>query len=103
MSERDAPGAPSNRGARGGRPRAPGATVRRARVAPPPAFAPARVRALRESLGVSQPVFAAALAVTAGTVASWEQGRSAPAGAARRLLELAEAHPELLAAVIVRG
>jgi putative transcriptional regulator len=71
-------------------------TARQSRVTPPPAYTPDRVRAVRAKLGVSQPVFAAAMAVSTGTVAAWEQGRRVPDGSARRLLEVAEAHPEAL-------
>lgn len=53
----------------------------------------ARLRKRR--FGVSQPLFASFLSVTASTVRAWEQGRKSPSGAARRLLELADIAPEL--------
>jgi transcriptional regulator with XRE-family HTH domain len=53
-----------------------------------------RVVALREKLHLSQPVFAAALNVSPETIKKWEQGKREPDGAALRLLELAEQHPE---------
>ena len=68
-------------------------TVRRARVAPPPAYDAARVRRVRDRLALSQPVFAAALNVSPQTVKAWEQGARLPAGPTLRLLELAEEHP----------
>lgn len=49
---------------------------------------------LRKRLfGVSQPVFASLLSVTASTVRAWEQGQKSPSGAARRLLEVAAIEP----------
>lgn len=53
----------------------------------------ARLR--KERFGVSQPVFASLLSVTASTVRAWEQGLKTPSGAASRLLELAEIEPEV--------
>lgn len=49
----------------------------------------------KQRFGVSQPVFASLLSVTASTVRAWEQGQKAPSGAARRLLEVAEIEPEV--------
>lgn len=51
---------------------------------------------LRSRLGLSQPVFAQALNVSAETVRAWEQGKRLPDGAAARLLELVGKHPRLL-------
>lgn len=47
----------------------------------------------KRRFGVSQPVFASILSVTASTVRAWEQGQKSPSGAARRLLELAALDP----------
>jgi len=49
----------------------------------------------KRRFGMSQPVFASLLSVTASTVRAWEQGLKSPSGAARRLLELAEIEPEV--------
>lgn len=49
----------------------------------------------KEQFGVSQPVFASLLNVTASTVRAWEQGLKTPSGAASRLLELAEIDPKV--------
>jgi putative transcriptional regulator len=65
-----------------------------AAVAPAPNYQPDRIASLRKRLRLSQPVFAAALNVSPETVKKWEQGTREPDGAALRLLELAEAHPE---------
>jgi len=59
-------------------------------------FAGTRIVRLRERLHLSQPVFARALNVSAETVKKWEQETRVPDGAAVRLLEIAEEHPEWL-------
>lgn len=69
-------------------------TARQAKVEPPPAYGAGRVRAVRENLGLSQPVFARALNVSVGTVRGWEQGVRRPDGPTQRLLEVAERHPQ---------
>jgi putative transcriptional regulator len=66
-----------------------------ARVKP---LSPAQVRAIRKSLNVSQPVFAAMMNIPTVTAASWERGRRQPTGAALRLLDIARRHPEVLVA-----
>lgn len=48
----------------------------------------ADIRQLRESLNVSQPVFALHLHTTASTVRKWEQGHTRPAGPALKLLNV---------------
>lgn len=53
------------------------------------------VRLRKRRFGLSQPVFASLLSVTASTVRAWEQGLKSPSGAARRLLELADIAPEV--------
>lgn len=50
----------------------------------------------RLSSGLSQAQFSALLGVSARTVRDWEQGRRAPSGAAKTLLRVAQAHPEVL-------
>jgi DNA-binding transcriptional regulator YiaG len=57
-------------------------------VAPPTPIAPAEVKEIRESLGISQPVFADFLGPSPSTVRSWEQGQKPPSPMARRFLEL---------------
>lgn len=71
-------------------------TARRAQGEPAPVFEAEHVARIRRYLGLSQPVFAQALNVSAGSVKAWEQGMNAPGGAALRLLEIAEAHPEVI-------
>lgn len=72
------------------------ATARTAEGTNAPAFTPTRVRAVRAALHVSQPVFAGMLNVSTDTVRSWEQGKATPAGAAVRVLELAESEPTVM-------
>jgi putative transcriptional regulator len=62
-------------------------------VVPPPPLAPADVRQIRESLGLSQPVFADFLGTSTATVRSWEQGQKPPSPMARRFLGLIAADP----------
>jgi putative transcriptional regulator len=74
-------------------------TLRTSKVnLPPPAqeMTPKEIAAARESLNVSQPVFARLLNVPTVTAASWEKGRRKPSGAALRLLQIARKHPEAL-------
>ena len=46
------------------------------------------IKATRNKLGMSQGVFAIVLGVSKKTVESWETGRYAPDGAARRLISI---------------
>lgn len=52
--------------------------------------------AARNASGLSQAGFAAMLGVSVRTLQEWEQGRRQPSGAAKTLLRIAEAHPEVL-------
>lgn len=67
-----------------------------ANVVPAPEYSGVRVAKLRARLRLSQPVFAKALNVSAATVRSWEQEKRAPHGAALRLLQVAERHPQVI-------
>lgn len=75
-----------------------GFTARTVRVSGPPAVDAAGAKAAREALGVSQPVFARFLGVSAQTVKAWEQGARVPTGAVRRLLTDIRRHPDHWAA-----
>jgi DNA-binding transcriptional regulator YiaG len=69
-------------------------TVRTVRTVPDPGkYDAAGVRRTRELVGVSQPVFAQMLGVSAALVRSWECGQRKPAPIARRLLDLIRANP----------
>jgi DNA-binding transcriptional regulator YiaG len=71
-------------------------TAAEAEVEPPPQYVSERIKGIRGQMGLSQPVFAAALNVSTETVRAWEQGKRQPAGATLRLLEVADQHPEIL-------
>ena len=51
---------------------------------------------IREKTGLSQPKFARLLGVSVRTLQEWEQGRRAPSGAARTLLQIAAKNPRAL-------
>lgn len=72
----------------------PPLTARVAEASPAPTYTSARIVRIRAKLRLSQAVFAMALNVSAETVRAWEQGKREPDGAALRLLQLAEQHPE---------
>ena len=71
-------------------------TEREAVVTAAPAFSSARIAELRARLKQSQPIFALMLNVSVETVRAWEQGRRTPEGSALRLLQVADASPEVL-------
>jgi len=71
-----------------------GATMRDFRedlLTPPPVLSPDGIRAIRESFGVSQSVFAALMNVSVSTVQKWEQGQKAPSAPAYKLLDIVKA------------
>ncbi|MBZ0094872.1 MAG: helix-turn-helix domain-containing protein [Sulfuricella sp.] len=51
---------------------------------------------VRTRSGLTQAQFASLLGVSPRTLQEWEQGRRAPSGAAKTLLRVAQAHPEVL-------
>lgn len=71
-------------------------TARKARMEQPPYYPPYLIREVRQKLSVSQTIFAQMLGVSASTVRAWEQGRREAEGAAARLLQIADLHPEVL-------
>ena len=62
----------------------------------PPAYTAAEVRQLRETLQLSQGLFARVLNVSVNTVRKWEQDERHPSGPSARLLQIAQVHPEYL-------
>jgi len=50
----------------------------------------------RAKTGLSRQAFAELLGVSSRTLQEWEQGRRSPTGAAKTLLRVAVAHPEVL-------
>ena len=76
-------------------------TVHTVRAVPDPGRHDANsVRLTRELVGVSQPVFAQMLGVSAALVRAWECGQRTPAPIARRLLDLVKANPSNWRAMI---
>ena len=53
-----------------------------------------KVRVIRGKYRLSQSEFAAMLGISVQTLRNWEQGRRAPDGPARVLLQVAAKHPE---------
>ena len=59
-------------------------------LAPVPDFKPEEIKAIRESVLVSQPVFARYLSVSRNLVSDWERGLKRPGGPALRLLSIVQ-------------
>jgi putative transcriptional regulator len=60
----------------------------------PHVFSPSEIRAVRDQLGLSQPLFARFLGASVQTVRSWEQGSKTPSPIAARFLEEIARSPE---------
>lgn len=58
------------------------------------AYGPDDVRAVRQLLGLSQPLFADFLGVDASTIRSWEQGTRPPSTIARRFMDEVAVNPD---------
>jgi putative transcriptional regulator len=54
------------------------------------------VKEIRSNYGLSQSEFATLMGISVKTLRNWEQGRRAPEGAARVLLQVAAKHPEVI-------
>jgi putative transcriptional regulator len=78
-------------------------TVRDVEVAEPTDYDARAIVATRHKLGVSQPVFARLVGVSLTLAQSWEQGRRAPHGTARRLLDEINRDPSHFASYIKRA
>lgn len=61
------------------------------------------VKGIRERYHLSQSQFAALLGISVKTLQNWEQGRRAPHGPARILLQVAAKHPEAVWDVVRAG
>ncbi|MBI5652975.1 MAG: helix-turn-helix domain-containing protein [Chloroflexi bacterium] len=73
-----------------------GGAILRGEIAPARKFIVDKtdVRRIRATYRLSQGQFAALLGISVATLQNWEQGRRAPKGAARVLLQVAAKHPE---------
>ena len=61
-------------------------------LATPPPLRPSRIRQIRLSQRVSQPVFARYLNTSESTIEKWETGAKKPSGMALKLLDIVEKH-----------
>ena len=77
-------------------------TIRSVLISEPTQYGPKEIRALRESLDVSQAVFAHLVAVSPVLVAQWESGVREPAPLARRLLDQIKSNPGMFLSSLVR-
>ncbi len=59
-------------------------------------IAPNEVASARLKTGLSQVQFAQALQISPRTLQEWEQGRRAPSGPAKALIQIAFRHPEVI-------
>ena len=58
----------------------------------PPQMEPKRIKGIRVSQHISQPVFARYLNTSESTVEKWESGAKKPSGMALKLLDIVEKH-----------
>ena len=77
-------------------------TVKTVEIPDPNLYRARQIRQLRESLAVSQAVFAHLLGVSAILVKSWERGAREPSLMARRLLDTIKADPSRWLATVRR-
>ena len=61
-------------------------------LAVPAPLEPRRIKKIRESQHVSQPVFARYLNTSESTIEKWESGAKRPSGMALKLLDIVEKH-----------
>lgn len=78
-------------------------TAREVEAVPAPAYAASKIATIRKRLGCSQPAFARLLNVSLPTVRAWEQDQRQPAGAAVRLLQLADGEPTTVINLLERA
>ncbi|MGA7832156.1 MAG: DNA-binding transcriptional regulator [Terracidiphilus sp.] len=61
-------------------------------LAVPASLEPRRIKKIRESQHVSQPIFARYLNTSESTIEKWESGAKKPSGMALKLLDIVEKH-----------
>lgn len=64
-----------------------------------PEYNPVAIKIVRTNTQMTQKVFSDLLGVSVRTVEAWETGKSRPNGSARRLLQLIEQKPEMIAEI----
>ena len=57
-------------------------------------FSPAKIKAIRANVGMSQAVFARSFQLSLDTIKGWEQGKRKPDAAAANYLRMIQADPE---------
>ena len=72
------------------------ARVTKCTVNPAPEFNPQDIKAVRNSLGMTQITFAEVMGVSPKTVEAWEAGTNKPIGSARRFLSVLQTDPSML-------
>ncbi len=79
-----------------------GGAILRGEVTPSRQFAvdETDIKRIRDNYRLSQGQFAALLGISVATLQNWEQGRRAPKGAARVLLQVVAKHPDCVWDVI---
>jgi len=63
-------------------------------VQPLKTYKPQEIKAIRQSIGASQSLFAGIMGVSIKTVEAWEAGRNQPEGPSRRLLAMIQSDPQ---------
>lgn len=64
-------------------------------VAPLPDIESGDIKNIRQSLDMTQMIFAAVMGVSVKTVEAWESGTNTPSGSAKRMLSLLKSDPKL--------
>ncbi len=68
----------------------PSVKRRRVTISPLPEYKAEKIKAIRNTLNLSQMIFAEAIGVSIKTVEAWESGRNKPQGPALRMLQVLE-------------
>lgn len=68
----------------------PSVKRRKVTISPLPQYKADRIKSIRNTLNLSQMVFAKAIGVSVKTIEAWESGRNKPQGPALRMLQVLE-------------
>lgn len=74
----------------------PHVTRRKVSISPVPKYDATKIKKIRNSLHLTQMIFAEVLGVSLKTVEAWESGRNNPNGPASRFLQMLESDSNLL-------